>query len=702
MYRNSQMITVLDIECTITGIENSPSPYLPDNDLVSVGYHCWWNKTTGYDTNYLCFKHKVEPPTPEGREVLQGVLDETKLLIGHNIKFDLAWLLECGFTYDGKIHDTMIYEYIKAGGKNNIRIDLNSSCKRWGLPTKKDAAAEYFSNGIGYEAMPWEVVEEYGRNDVDITRQLYVKQKEDTNFDKIVDLMNDFCYVLTQMERSGIKIDLVELARLEEEYRNELVTLTNRLEGLAREAVGDTPFSLASSTDKSWIIYTRKPLDKAEWKEYFNLGTELIHGVPRPRIPRNIGGEALGEAIAKRTFVVYKTKAYQCDICKGTGKVSRKKKDGTWGKARYKCNRCDSLGIIYEPTDEIAGFKQAPSTSYDLASHGYKTDKEILERLARRATDDKAKEFLEGMVRFNAITSYLNTYIAGIKRYVSRDGILHTQFMQCVTRTGRLSSRSPNLHNQPRGGTFPIRKVVVSRWQGEGGSITEGDYAQLEFRVAAELSKCLIARHDIIKGVDVHQRTADVLTEAGQPTTRQGAKEHTFKPLYGGTSGSHAEQVYYKGFINKYLGIKAWHKQICNIAVDYHKLTLPTGRIYYFPWAKKSYHGGISGATKIKNYPVQGFATGDIVPIGTTKLYYLMKERKLKSLLINEVHDSVVVDTYPGEEEEVLECIKEGLLGVIDHLDEVFDYKFTVPLAIEIKRGGNWLNMETVMEASTE
>jgi hypothetical protein len=73
----------------------------------------------------------------------------------------------------------MIYEYVKAGGRNNVRIDLSSSCKRWGLPTKKDVTSEYFSNGIGYEAMPWDAVEEYGRNDVEITRQLYLAQQED-------------------------------------------------------------------------------------------------------------------------------------------------------------------------------------------------------------------------------------------------------------------------------------------------------------------------------------------------------------------------------------------------------------------------------------------------------------------------------------------------------------------------------------------
>jgi len=61
----------------------------------------------------------------------------------------------------------------------------------------------------------------------------------------------------------------------------------------------------------------------------------------------------------------------------------------------------------------------------------------------------------------------------------------------------------------------------------------------------------------------------------------------------------------------------------------------------------------------------------------------------------------VVVDTYPGEEEAVLECIEEALLGVIGHMSEEFNYDFTVPLAIEVKRGDDWLNMTTVLEASS-
>ena len=167
-----QTVTVVDIECTVSGDDRSPSPYIPANKLVSVGY------SSNGTSNYLCFNHDTEPATEGGRETLQKVLDKTSTLVGHNIKFDLSWLLECGYTYDEEIYDTMIYEYVKAGGKPNVRIDLSSSCKRHGLTGKHDTTQEYFSNGIGFEKMPWEVVEEYGRNDVEITRQLHLSQME--------------------------------------------------------------------------------------------------------------------------------------------------------------------------------------------------------------------------------------------------------------------------------------------------------------------------------------------------------------------------------------------------------------------------------------------------------------------------------------------------------------------------------------------
>ena len=74
--------------------------------------------------------------------------------------------------------------------------------------------------------------------------------------------------------------------------------------------------------------------------------------------------------------------------------------------------------------------------------------------------------------------------------------------------------------------------------------------------------------------------------------------------------------------------------------------------------------------------------------------------QSMKSLLINQVHDSLVVDCYPGEEEQMIDIMRESMLGVLDELSSRFKYEFSVPLAIEVKQGPNWLDMETVLVAS--
>lgn len=515
----------------------------------------------------------------------------------------------------------------------------------------------------------------------------------------IASMMNDFCRVLIDVERNGIKIDLDALNELEREYTEEYKELENRLEILARNSLGDTPFNLSSNDDLSMIIYSRKPICKKTWANIFNLGSEMVNGVRKIKKPRNIDKKELKSLIRDNTRIQFKTKATQCTVCKGGGKTKKLLKSGLYSERPTKCRNCGGVGILYAHTNEIAGFKQLPKSANDLSAHGYKCNKDKLQELAR-AADGEAKDFLTAMVRFNAVAHYLSSFIKGIRENVGRDGVLHTQFMQCVTATGRLSSRNPNFHNQPRGGTFPIRKVVISRWA--EGSITEADYAQLEFRVAASLAKDYTAIADITNGRDVHQYTADILTKNGQPTDRQDAKHHTFKPLYGGTSGTKAEKAYYKQFQDRYNYIRGWHKTLMRLALNYKMLKLPTGRIYRFPWVKQTAHGLISDATKIKNYPVQGFATADIVPMATISLYKLYKQHKLKSVIINEVHDSIVTDTYPGEEEIVANLKIQAMTGVIDELKDKFNYNFLVPLKVEVKNGINWLDMSVTAEGESK
>ena len=168
------MITVLDIETTAKGPDRSPSPFWPENYLVSVGF-----ESEKY-TNYLCFKHNDRNPDDSAKWILSRQLRMTTLLVGHNIKFDLSWLLECGFEYDGKVYDTMIYEYIKLGGIRD-RLDLSSCCRRHGIAEKTKEIQVSFDKNIGFEAIDWELVELYGRNDVRITNELFNVQQGELN-----------------------------------------------------------------------------------------------------------------------------------------------------------------------------------------------------------------------------------------------------------------------------------------------------------------------------------------------------------------------------------------------------------------------------------------------------------------------------------------------------------------------------------------
>ena len=205
------MITTIDVETSYQKTEAGgmdPSPFNPQNILVSVGVNDEY-----YFTNHServdegCY-HKI-----------QKILDDTKLLIGHNIKFDLSWLLESGFKYDGNVYDTMIGEYILNRGIRKS-LTLQMCCQRRKIGAKDDRIKEWMDRGISFENIPADIVEEYGKIDVAITRKLFDSQMEDLRADKnkhllkTVKMMNEFLIVLTDMERNGININLKTYLKL--------------------------------------------------------------------------------------------------------------------------------------------------------------------------------------------------------------------------------------------------------------------------------------------------------------------------------------------------------------------------------------------------------------------------------------------------------------------------------------------------------
>jgi DNA polymerase-1 len=272
---------------------------------------------------------------------------------------------------------------------------------------------------------------------------------------------------------------------------------------------------------------------------------------------------------------------------------------------------------------------------------------------------------------------------------VDDHGFIHPEFMQCVTATGRLSSRNPNFQNMPRGNTFAIRKVVESRF--EDGFIMEGDYSQLEFRVAGFLAKDGQVYADVKAGTDVHSYTASVIG-----CTRQQAKAHTFKPLYGGTTGTEDQKRYYRAFKDKYEGVTEWHDKLQRNAVRYKKIILPSGREYMFPGCKWTEWGTATNRTAICNYPVQGFATADLLPLALVSLQKVVESAGIQSVICNTVHDSIVMDVHPDEKNICIDMMKHAMLSLPFETVRRYRLSYDMPVGIEIKIGKNWLDLEEV------
>lgn len=129
----------------------------------------------------------------------------------------------------------------------------------------------------------------------------------------------------------------------------------------------------------------------------------------------------------------------------------------------------------------------------------------------------------------------------------------------------------------------------------------DGDFSQLEFRVAGFLAQDQQVYRDVRDGVDVHAYTAEKIFGEVTKDTRNAAKADTFKPLYGGSLGSPKQMEYYKAFKLKYHGVTGWHEDLQDEAIDTGKVVLPSGREYLFPGTKRMPWGGVSGATAIKN-----------------------------------------------------------------------------------------------------
>ena len=236
-------------------------------------------------------------------------------------------------------------------------------------------------------------------------------------------------------------------------------------------------------------------------------------------------------------------------------------------------------------------------------------------------------------------------------------------------------------------------------------SLVQADAVGLEIRVAAFLSQDPVLLTELRDGLDIH---TDNQTRFGLPS-RLIAKIFVFRLLYGGSAYSYANDTefmpisksekYWQGVIDayydKYKGIKQWHSRLVREAVETGKVTSPTGREYVF----QKYNGSYKD-TQIKNYVVQGTGA-DLMALARVSFYNRLKKLNLKDcLLVNTVHDSIVLDMVPEHVEVVGETLHNVFNDIPANFKKLFGVEFNCPMEAEVLVGEDWENMNVLNKKS--
>ena len=318
---------------------------------------------------------------------------------------------------------------------------------------------------------------------------------------------------------------------------------------------------------------------------------------------------------------------------------------------------------------------------------GYATGSEILEKLA--VTYPIAQKILD----YRAITKLTSTYINGLFDLVNDKGFIHPLYKQALTLTGRLSSINPNIQNMPIRTDLGrvIRDCFVSRF--EGGKIFSSDYSQIELRVLAHMASDQVMIDLFNSNEDFHSSTAAQIYEVDKadvtPAMRRSAKAINFGIVYGMSAWGLSEtlgispieaNIYINKYFYRFSNVKVFlDKTVEDAKANGYTKTI-MNRVRFIPELANSNKALVAfGERTAMNSPIQGSAA-DIIKVAMVNVAKCMKD--FKSLLIAQVHDELVFDVYPGEEDRLARMVKEQMESAV---------KLNVKLVAEGEIGHSWL-----------
>lgn len=319
---------------------------------------------------------------------------------------------------------------------------------------------------------------------------------------------------------------------------------------------------------------------------------------------------------------------------------------------------------------------------------GYSTNAEVLEQLS-----DK-HPIIDKVTYYRQLTKLYSTYVEGLKSVIDVDDKIHSSFNQTVTTTGRLSSTEPNLQNIPIKYELgrEIRRVFIPN--NSDSVILSADYSQIELRVLSHIA----ADDNLIDAFkhhnDIHTKTASevfrVPIDEVTPLMRSRAKAVNFGIVYGIGDFSLAKDLkitkaeaksYIDTYLERYPGVKKYMTDTVKQAENEGYVVTIFNRRRYLPEISSSNRiVKALGDRLAMNTPIQGSAA-DIIKLAMIKVFNEIRDRKLKSTLILQVHDELILNVYKDELEEVKSIVKEQMENVVS---------LNVPMEVDINVGDTW------------
>ena len=318
---------------------------------------------------------------------------------------------------------------------------------------------------------------------------------------------------------------------------------------------------------------------------------------------------------------------------------------------------------------------------------GYSTAADVLSKLA------PDYPIVNDILEYRTLTKLKSTYADGLDNYIESDGRIHTSFNQTITATGRISSTEPNLQNIPMRMELgrQIRKVFIPK---DGCLFTDADYSQIELRILASMSKDQELIKSYQDNVDIHKTTASkvfhVPLDEVTDIMRRNAKAVNFGIVYGISSFGLSEDLsisradakkYIEDYFVSFPGIKDFLDNAKKFASENGYSVTDYGRRRPIPEIKSSNFMQRSFGERVAmNAPIQGTAA-DIMKIAMINVFDALLDKGLKSRIILQVHDELVIETLEEEKDTVAALLENEMKHAAD---------MAVSLEVSLSQGKDW------------